>query len=181
MFDQNRLGFFSFSSDSLGVCLGPLSPIASVLLQLFAPLIFLVQLWASCLVHFGVATLLSKMNESSLLHYIRGFRVDNYIRTSGAVLFLCRFLTLSWLRAVAIYLFSFTSVISTALNFLYCVDVGGARVVWQWPAISCAGSDYTRAAVPVVLALIIYVVVVPAVFISLLVRVQTYPRDFRRC
>ena len=59
---------------------------------------------------------------------------------------------------VAVLQFSYTGVSSAVIKFLWCVDVGSARVVFSTPSMECNSTEYKRVLPLVVVALLCFVV-----------------------
>lgn len=125
-------------------CLGPITPLGAVALELAFPFIFLFQLLLSAAVHALIASL------STHKHF--AFNPSAYLRT-----FIC------------LLLYSFTSLTTTTIGFLNCVQIGQFSVVALSPAIDCDSKGY-HTLYPVVIAVLVLALVVPVAIAAFLFR-----------
>jgi hypothetical protein len=99
------------------------------------------------------ATSVPVFEQGLMLQIVNCYTLDRYVQG------VCRIL-----------LFSFSGVATCALKYLYCIDVGTARVVYSMPAINCHSSDYHAHMPIVVLMLLVFILGFP--FASILFLTQ---------
>ena len=66
---------------------------------------------------------------------------------------------------LSIYMFSYTQIVSSSMNFLFCVDVGDNQsVVFAYPALSCQTSFYQSCRIAVIFVFMLACIVTPIGF-----------------
>ncbi len=146
------LAFANLESSSVRTCVAPLTPYQQLAATMAMPLLLLAELAGLAIGHFALtrlrccARMLSRgpTRIQMALRRVLLFRPDTY-RASALVL-------LS---------FTYTSVSRGVVNFLYCVDAAGERVVFGTPSMRCASEEYATFKPVVVLVLIVYVIGYP--------------------
>lgn len=107
------------------VCIAPISSLGKLGLSLAVPFVFLAELGLSFAVHYTIGR---SASDQRLLQFVRTrllFKPSAYGRTFLALL-----------------LYSYTSLTSTTISFLDCIDIGSARVLAQYPAVDCSSAAY---------------------------------------
>lgn len=125
--------------NSGGPCIGPISPIGKFGLSLAMNFIFLTELALTMLLH----AFLSRWPLPFLNSDHTSFRAASYARTFLALL-----------------LYSFTSLTTTTISFLDCINVGAARVVAFAPAVHCDSDSY-RSLYPLVALILALTLALP--------------------
>jgi hypothetical protein len=141
----NWLAFFNFNpQESTGsLCAMPLSAYEALAISFCLPFIFMGFLLLTFLIHYTTQT------------YIQiPFVLSPYKRT-----------------LINIVLFSYSQIIASCLNFLYCIDVPGeGQVNYAYPAIRCDAKKYRALYAPIVFLLVLNILLVPLFILYLLRR-----------
>jgi len=124
--------FNVFGASSPTLCIAPLTPVDSLLTGIWVPVLCFGLLVFIFLVHLLCWWLsrksLDRYPRSKIIKFIGGpkkFWKSPYIRTS-----------------IGLCVYSYNSFVLTTMQFFDCPEVGGDRVVHNFPAISCTSSEY---------------------------------------
>lgn len=138
---------------SAGLCLGPITPIGKLGLALAMPFVYLAELFLTVLIHFLLTSALGLGSD-------KAFSCAAYSRT-----------------LLALLLYSYTSLTTSTISFLNCVDFGSARVVALFPAIDCRSAAYQHL-LPLVLLILALTLAFPvALALLFLVRRKDIQAD----
>lgn len=138
------ISFFNFApNNAVGsdACILPLTPYSSFALNAFIPFLFFIQLSINGFIH---KTLIYNGCASMFSH----FQLKNYLRT-----------------ALVLFLWCFTQVATTVIQFFRCINVQNTNysIVASIPAIDCHSSEYSFWLAIAILLFILVVIVIPSV------------------
>lgn len=171
--------FLNLGVHSSSACLAPLNAYDQMLFSLFVPVILIAEVAVLALLHYSFhqrhkhdtdsastdpsATTAATVRATSPSVQISILSQQTAARLANSF---------SWNKYVAclmsVLLFCYTQVAVTSFQYLYCVDVGSARVVFSSPTIDCQSAQY-RAYLPApILAVALYIVGFPLVVLTLL-------------
>jgi hypothetical protein len=148
---------FNFGTNSATACLAPWTPYEQVLVSLLTPLLLLMELLCLSLLHLALH---HYMNEHSVaVVIVQGENASLWQRVQLMVWRLVE--KFSWDKyiggAMSILLFSYTQVTVTAVQYLYCVQVGSELRLFVFPTVNCRSSTYRAYLGPVITALVAFV------------------------
>ena len=177
--------FINLSSTSTSQCLAPLTPYQQTLLSLIIPVILMVELAVIAAAHYAVRCWVGAQPNTVSPTDQTASPTDLATRPTSASVVVWSQRTVARVAqsfsmhlyvagAMSILLFCYTQVAIASIQYIYCVDVGDARVVFTAPTIDCQSNTYRSYMGPVALALALYIVGFPlSVFVLLWVNKET--------
>ena len=175
-----RIVNFNATSATGSTCLAPMTAYQQYMVSIAMPLLLLAELTIIALIHRLIQSCVKSTSISAAVSPRPSIASDasSSSRSSFSHLILSALNDFQWSRyiggGVSILLFCYTQATTSCIKYLYCIDAGDQSVVFTDPTIDCRSSEYKRYLIPIIFALVIYVILFPIIAFAFLLSRHQY-------